>query len=132
MKEVTLPSGRTAKISPATFAESKEVYQDILSEANSLDFSGARELDPNFIKNILCTLLTSRKLEASILVCCKRVDYNGQRIADTSLFEDEEGRMDYFDLLREVAMFNISPFTKSLSAEFGNLSEIVEKLDSLK
>ena len=88
-----------------------------------------KNVDVNFIKGIMCSLITSDKVESAVHKCAERVEYNGARI-DENTFEDEKGREDYFPLMREVAMINISPFTKSLFAELSGLTGLINQIDS--
>jgi hypothetical protein len=132
MKEITLPSGKKAKITPSSFADSKAVYQALIKELRNIEINPKDEVNVNFIKGLFCSLITSDEIEATVLKCAERVEYAGERVVNTDIFDSEDGKMDYFPLMREVAMVNIAPFTKSLFAEFENLGGLVEKLDSLK
>lgn len=126
-KEIILPSGAKLGIALSTFSTSKELSKALLSELKVLKIDGSLELDYNFVKDILCTAIESDKIEQAILKCAERATYNGSRI-DEDTFEPEEARQDYIPFLKEVAMLNIAPFMKNLSAELKQFIAIVPGL----
>ena len=115
-----LPSGAELKITVAPFADSRALYQAILEEAKGLKVDASTEIDVNLFKDLLCSLLASKKVESAIMLCMKRATYNGLKI-DEQTFEPVEARQDYFEACFEVAKENIAPFTKSLYARFSPL-----------
>lgn len=120
MKEVTLPSGRKIEITPAPFNDSKKLYQAFGGELLRVEIDGGKELS-NLIKNILCLGISSAAVEAALAPCLKRCTYNGVKILLPDTFEPVEAREDYLDICVEVAKENVSPFTKSLFAQFKGL-----------
>lgn len=122
-KEIKLPSGSKLKINMAPFAESKRLYQVILGEAKSVRVNGKDETF-NLVKDLFCTALSSTAIEEALKPCLERCLYNGQRITDAT-FEPESARVDYYDILSEVAQENIRPFTNALMQQF---SPLLEKL----
>lgn len=121
MAEMGLPSGAKLKIQPAPFAESKALFQAILEEMASLKLDMEAEIDGNFLKDLFCVGLSSKKIDAALAPCVRRCLYNGQKITD-DLFEDEKARGDYIDVIYEVAKENVLPFTKSLYAQYKRLN----------
>lgn len=117
-----LPSGAELKITVGSFAESRALYQAILEEAKGLRVDFGTELDVNLLKDLLCSVLSSKKVEACLFQCMRRATYNGIRI-DESTFEPVEARQDYLEVCFEVAKENITPFTKSLYAKFSPMLE---------
>lgn len=126
MKEVTLPSGAKLKISLASFDEGKELYQAVLEELRHVKIDGNTELDYNFMKDLFCVALSSKKVEVAMWKCLKRCLYNGVNISNAS-FEPVEARQDYFEVMFEVGQENLLPFSKSL---YSRLSPILEKVRS--
>lgn len=120
MKEIILKSGRKLKISLAPWKDARELYQAVASELIAVKADPKQELDTNFIKDLFCTMLASKKIEAALWLCMKRCLYNGERIQEET-FEPAEAREDYLDICAEVAKENINPFAKSLYAEYGPL-----------
>lgn len=120
MKEIKLPSGAILKISLSPFADSKALYQAILEEFKSVPVSGKSDLAELF-KNVVCTGFSSKKVEMCLETCFKRCIYNcgnGDLKIDRDTFEPEKNREDYIQVCIEVAKENITPFLKSLFAEY--------------
>lgn len=126
VKSIVLPSGAKLDINVSPFPISRALYQAILDEAKALKLDAKTEMDVNFFKDLFCIGLSSKKIEACIEECFKRVTYNGRRI-DSETFEPVEAREDYMTVCFEVAQENILPFTKTLMRQY---SHILEKLKS--
>lgn len=120
MKEIKLPSGATLKITLSSFSVAKALLQAVTEEAKGMTISGETEIDFNLMKDLLCTALSSKKIEACIWECCKKATYNGIKISEET-FEDEDARQDYFTVMLEVSKENLLPFMKSLSAQYGDI-----------
>lgn len=117
-----LKSGKELKITVAPFAISRALLQALLEEAKGVKLDPKSEVDVNLFKDLFCTALSSKKVEAALEECMKRATYEGVKIsADT--FEAEEARGDYFEVCLEVAKANVLPFGKSLSAQFADIRE---------
>lgn len=125
--EITLPSGAVLKITLAPFAQAKALYQAVLTELCTLNIQLDADVDANFLKDLFCTGLASKKIDSALAECLKRVTYDGQRVTD-AIFEPEAARGDYLVVLVEVARCNISPFTKSLSRVLNTSLEAVAGL----
>lgn len=120
MNSIKLPSGAELKITMSPFTEGRSLYQAMLEEAKSLSLAPNTEIDVNFFKDIFCSALSSKKIESCIWKCMERSTYNDLKITiDT--FEPEESRQDYFDVMMEVARYNVLPFTKNLSAKYSQV-----------
>ena len=121
MQSVILPSGVELSITPAPFADAKELYQAFLDELKYLQMDGSQSIDHNFIKNLFCIGFSSKKIEEKIWKCLSRCLYDKLKITPDT-FEPETARADYFDVLFEVAKVNIMPFTKNLYAKFSSIT----------
>lgn len=120
MKEINLPSGAILKITLAPFSDSKALYQAILEEIKSIEFTSTTDMS-NVFKNVACATFSSKKIENSLDVCFKRCTYDfgkGDLRIDSQTFEREESRIDYIPVCSAVIEENITPFLKSLFAEF--------------
>lgn len=126
MAEIKLPSGRLLTVQLAPFADSKALYQVLLEEMKGLKLDPLAEVDVNFYKDLFCAGFSSKKVEANIWQCMKRVLIDNLKV-DENTFEPEAHRDDYFTVLFEVMKANITPFTKNLSAQ---LSAIQGMLNS--
>lgn len=119
-REVKLPSGATLKVAPASFSESKALYQAILEEVKSVSIERTAELG-NIFKDIFCVGFSSKKIESCLWTCFQRCVYNsgsGDLKIDSDTFEPIAARQDYTKVCMEVAKENILPFAKSLYAEY--------------
>lgn len=123
MKTVMLPSGAKLDITVSPFGISKNLYQAVVEEAKNVKANSEDSIF-NLGKDIVCTLLSSQKVEAALNECMKRVVYNGKRV-DSDTFEPVETREDYIPVCIEVAKENINPFMKHLYAQY---SPVWEKL----
>lgn len=119
-KEVTLPSGSKLIITLASFKEAKELRAAIFDEAKGLGIFSTDELNVNLYKNIICSLVASKRIDDALNACMKRVVYNGHKINEDT-FEAEEARVDYDDICFEVAKANLLPLVKSLYAKLMEL-----------
>lgn len=123
-RKVTLPSGAILKVVPAPFAESKALYQAILSEVKTITLGMNAEV-PALLKDLFCTGFSSAKIEAALYKCFARCLYNEQKISDDT-FEPVASREDYTTVCVEVTKENIGPFLKSLYAEFKTATQLAE------
>lgn len=122
--EKQLVTGNKLKITLGTFEESKKLYQAIMDECKAVKIEFTKEMNVDLMKNMLFTLMSSKKIEDALWVCMRRCTYNDEKIT-TDIFEDVNARADYFDVCFEVAKENVNPFLKSLYAQYGpTLKEI--------
>ena len=116
MRMVDLPSGRKMRIDAAPFAVSRDLFKTFLSEIKIVNMDAARELDVNFLKDLICTALGSKTIEDKIMACMKWVLIDDLKVEEAS-FEAPEHRQDYIIVMVEVAKENLTPFTNSLFAQ---------------
>jgi len=131
MKKVKLPSGADLEITLAPFSEAKALYQAFLKELKTLKIDAETEMDYNFIKDIICSGLSSKEVDEALSVCMGRATYKKLKIDDDT-FEDEIARGDYLVVCYEVARANLEPFTKGLFAKFSPALEKFKKGPELK
>jgi hypothetical protein len=125
MKKVLLPSGKELSITEAPFSDAKDLYQAVAEELKGVEADPTQEIDANLIKDMACTLVSSKKVENALNKCMTRVLYAGAKIGPDT-FEPVENREDYLIVCYEVAWSNIQPFMKSLYAKFLAALEIVK------
>lgn len=125
MIKVKLHSGKELKITLAPFTEARKLYQVIAGELKGIKMSGSTEIDYSLGKDVICTLLESKRIEKALAKCMERCLYNGLKISDAT-FEPEEARGDYLMICTKVAEANIRPFVKSLSVEFSGIVEALK------
>jgi hypothetical protein len=129
MTEVVLPSGAKLKVTPSSFAVSKELFQSVSEEMKSLNISSTTEIDINLFKDLFCTGLSSKKIEKSLWECMKKATYNNLKITEDT-FEPVEAREDYIQVMFEVAKENIAPFMKSLFASYADIMKKIPNVQS--
>lgn len=127
MIEHTLKSGRSLEITPAPFADAKEIYQVLAEELKTVDMDEEKEIDVNFLKGVFLSCIGSKKLEAAIWKVLPRCKYNGHKITPDT-FEEVESREDYFEICWLASKENVSPFTKTLMQEYSHLLGVVKKI----
>jgi len=117
-KKITLPSGKILEIDLAPFADANALNKALAKELKQLKLDKDTELnDPEFIKNIFCSVVSSDELMSAIFNCFKRCLYNNAKITNDT-FESEEARGDYFVICKEVMIETCRPFTVSLLSQF--------------
>jgi hypothetical protein len=121
-----LPSGAELRITLAPFSDANALLQVALEELKNLKMAYSTEIDTNFIKDIICAGLSSKKFEAALWKCMERALYNNLKITEQT-FEPAEARQDYFMVCFEVAKENIVPFTKTLMPLLSQVREILAK-----
>lgn len=116
-----LPSGAKLEIALAPFQDANNLQRAFARELKNVKISSAMEVsDVNFMKDLICTAVSSDSIMDALNVCMKRCAYNGLRI-DKETFEAEEARGDFLIVCMEVAKENLLPFLKGLSAQFKDL-----------
>ena len=77
----------------------------------------------NTIKDISARLISSDAVEAVLWDCFKTVVYNGQRITKRDVFEPAEAREDYLPIAKEVLVYNLASFFKSLGSMWSGITK---------
>ncbi len=75
------------------------------------------DIDTSSFIKLFLTVLASKRIEDAVMECAKpcMLEFDGVKQKITSgLFEAKELRGDYLPVLKEVALYNISPFFESL------------------
>lgn len=123
MIKVDLPSGAKLEITISPFAQAKTLYQSVMEECKGIKLGSSSDLG-DLIKDLFCIGLSSKKIEAALMDCLKRVTYNGLKISDDT-FEPEDARQDYIHVNYEVAKANLQPFMKNLYAQYRAIMAIL-------
>jgi hypothetical protein len=125
-KDIVLSSGAKLHITLSPFATSKTLYQAVLEEIKELKLDANAEVDVNLFKDFFCAGFSSKRIEAALNECMKRVTYNGVKITEDT-FEPVDAREDYMTVCLEVALHNILPFTKNLTQQYSRMLDLVPK-----
>lgn len=130
-REIELPSGAKMRIQVAPFKAAKQLYQMVLKEFKTMEFSMTMEHDILF-KNLFCSAFSSDAIEAAVWECLKSCTYDtgeGEKKISSDTFEPVEARDDFMLACFEVVKDNIAPFWKSLWREFAQLSQLVSEME---
>lgn len=128
MNEIDLESGKKLRLSLASFSLGKELYQSFSEELLKLDVKFDDEMDINFLKNLILTFLSSKKIENCLWRCAEKCLYENMKVTQ-DLFENEEARQDYFEIMFHVAKRNLDPFVKALYAKYkDSFQKVIEGL----
>lgn len=124
METITMPSGAQLKIGLAPFKEAKALYQAVLAEGPGIKVESTDKVE-NAVKDLLCIMLSSARIETALKPCMERCLYGGKKIDDQS-FEPKDARQDYVEACYLIAKANIEPFTKSLYARFSQVQDLLK------
>ncbi len=116
-RKVVLPSRAELEIQLAPLAVSKALYMALLEAMIPLKMNGSEEFDANLIKDVVCSSLSSKAIDACVDACMNRCLYNGEKITDQT-FEPAEARQDYLLARYEVAYDNVLPFLSGLLSKY--------------
>lgn len=120
---ITLPSGRSLVVEIAPFVPANKLKKAIAADLVGVDLSGLNlgKLDANMdlskldgaslnaFKNVLCILLASDKVEASVFECALRSTIDGVKVTRES-FDPAEARGDFMIVAWEVIKANAGAF----------------------
>ena len=112
-----LPSGRELKITLSDFTTGYNLKKSFLKTVKNLDLDFDKDMDFNFLKDVVCEGLTSDDLEHWMWECAKKATIDDIKMTKDS-FEKEEHREDYIVCFYEVVKRNLAPFGKSLFAQY--------------
>lgn len=128
-RDLDLPSGRKLHIQTANFETSRALFEACMEEVKALKVDPEAEIDVNFLKDVFCTAISSKKIMKCVWDCFKTVTIDEVRISKDT-FEPVDARADYYTVCWEVTHDNVLPFMKS---HLPMLSAILGKAkDSLK
>lgn len=131
MREIKCPSGAILKVTPAPFAVAKALYQAVLKEGRTINVHIGEGL-PNLYKEIFCAGFSDPAIDLYLKQCllrclyCPAVEGGAEMKIEDSTFEPVEAREDYMFVCMEVAKENLTPFVKSLYAEYRRILEMSE------
>lgn len=130
MREIKLPSGAILKLQPSPFAVAKGLYQAVLREVKMVRVSTKEEVTA-MLKDAFCIAFSSPEIEMHLWQCFARCTYNsgaGDMKITEDTFEPVERRDDYMKVCMEVAKENLTPFLKSLFADFQSAITTIENI----
>jgi hypothetical protein len=128
----TLPSGATLEIQLAPFeagcrlltavtAEAEKIKIDLggaLSQVHSINDLSGIDLNSetvNTLKNIFSRVIASESIRECFWECSSWAIYNKTKITkENNVFDKADARGDFLIVMKEVLMFNLSPFFSGL------------------
>ena len=123
METKTLPSGAVLNMTMADFADGHRLMKTVAKELENVGFTAVDVTkDINAIKNIIMRLIYSESIEQALKPCLAKCNYNKRQITD-ELFEDAKVRGDYLPVVKEVLIFNITPFFASIGSLLKDIRE---------
>lgn len=129
MSKVKLPSGAELTVQPAPFADSKNLYQALLRELKEVKIDFKMEM-ANLYKELFCMGFSSPQIEACLWKCMERCTYDNGKTGplkiDKDTFEPVEAREDFMTVCTEVTKVNVSPFVKTLFADYEQFARMIE------
>ena len=104
----------------ATFRESKALFDTILKKIEASHFDAKQEMDINFIKNVVLSLVSSEDVEKKLWPILERCVYgNHKDKVNEQLFESNmEARGDFLEICYHATIESINPFTKNLYGKY--------------
>lgn len=131
----TLESGAKLEIQQASFEKANALLKAVMREIQGVSLSfgitgnirnlGELEVNDNVIntlKDVVSRIIASDAIETAVWPCMATVLYNGKKITP-EVFENEEARGDFLIVLKEVMVYNLAPFFKSLNSLLPNIGQ---------
>jgi len=134
-KIVDLPSGAKLEMTIAGFEDAHRLLQAVTKEiegvkVSGLDFKGIDFDAPitgeliDALKSLVSRVIYSRDIMDCLWICMARATRNNSRVTK-EMFDDERAREDFLPIVKEVLMYNLTPFFKNLGSMFTGLSKAV-------
>ena len=121
--KITLTSGAELDVALAPFKDAHDLQRAMAAELKEIKIASDMDITSvDFMKNIICSAISSDKIMNCLNVCMKRCTYNNLKITNDT-FEPEEARGDYLQCCVEVAKANLLPFLKGLTAQFKDITQ---------
>lgn len=126
MKDFTAPSGAKVQIGVASWGNFQALQSAVFREAAKIGFDlKGFKMDTEInlgglistFANVFLTIAGSPEVYAAIWPCLEKSTYNGHKITQAT-FEPIEHRQDYLEILKEFAVFNVTPFLPKKHLEF--------------
>jgi hypothetical protein len=104
-----LKSGNDLEVWPSKFDDGFNLLQVVSQEFSALDLSKGT------VEGLSMQLMASRTLSDAMWPCLGQATYKGERINKT-MFESMEARKDFIEIVKEVLVFNLGPFSENVAS----------------
>lgn len=126
--EKTLPSGKILRASLCDFKTGQNLMTAVLKILKQNDFNPNSEVDSlNFIKSVFADIFSNQEITDAVFLCMSKALYDGEKVTH-ELFEKVEVRKDYIHIMKEIAFFNLAPFSDGLFSMFTELPELIQSM----
>lgn len=115
METKTMPSGKILCMTMANFQDGHRLLKAVAKEIENVKFTGDVFKEPDAIKNLVMRAIYSSEIEEALKPCLAKCNYDKRQITD-EIFEDSKTRGDYLPVVKEVLIFNLTPFFGSLGS----------------
>ena len=120
--EKTLPSGAVLEMTMAPFEDGHRLLKAVSREIENTKLASNMQ-DIDAIKNLMMRAIYSDEIDRALTPCLARCKYNKQPV-NKNLFSDEtiseeekiKRRGDYLPVIKEVLLYNLTPFFSSLGS----------------
>src|ERR1700689_2524355 len=119
MEIKTLASGAVLEMTMAPFEDGHRLLKAVSKEIENTKINAGMQ-DIEAIKNLMMRAIYSEDIDRALAPCLTRCKYNKQPLsiklfADETIADDEKVRRrgDYLPVIKEVLMFNLTPFFSS-------------------
>lgn len=122
MKEFTASSGAKVKVGIASWDDVMTLKSAALREMaragmNMKGLTLSKDMDITSLVSAFLMVASSPEVYAALWPCLERSLYNGKKITK-GIFEDTAARQDYYEILKEFFVVNITPFLPKAASEW--------------
>ena len=112
--KVKLESGAELEVWLATFQEGHALWMAVSKELKDTDFSGIT------VGRLSLDMLSSENIMKAMWPCLGKAVYTGhgyeKKKCEASIFEKAEVREDFLQIVEEVLVYNLLPFSKKIGS----------------
>lgn len=120
MESKTMPSGAILDMTLADFEIGYNLVKAVSKEIEGLRLqSGTADME--LIKNVIMRVIYADGINSALKPCFERCTYNKKKITSAT-FEDENSRGDYLSVVKEVLVYNLTPFFKNINSLFTDIT----------
>ena len=107
-KKIKLESGNELQMTMLSFAEAMVMYRIVAEEVKKINLLEESKL-VEVITSITLSLTISEKLAECVQSAFGRCQYGNRKI-EMEMFENAEMREEYFEICKEIILYNVTPF----------------------
>ena len=108
-KKHNLKSGNSLEIWPAKWEDALNLMQVVSKEISTLD------LVKGTVEGLSLQMISSKPLMSALWPCMGLCVYKSTEKISEQTFTSMEGRKDFIEIVKEVLVFNITPFSENVA-----------------